>query len=147
MSVFATVSAMLDRAGATRSAAGSDVPGLWRVPASRIAVGGTERVPVRRGGGERRFSVALVGGQVYTVDLQTVPRGVPALLGLYAPAGELIGSEGAWSRVRLVLTAPATGIYTVAADVAAGGDAFVLRVQPWTRDEVARAIEDPLYVL
>ena len=49
--------------------------------------------------------------------------------------------------MRLVLAAPATGIYAVAAEVSAGGDAFVLRVQSWTRDQVARAIEDPLYVL
>ena len=147
MSVFATVSAMLDRAGATRSAVGSETSELWRVPASRIAVGGTERVPVRSDGGEHRFTVALVGGQVYTFDLQTLPRGVRALLSLYAPAGEIIGSEGGWGRVRLVLAAPATGIYAVAAEVLAGGDAFVLRAQSWTRDQVARAIEDPLYVL
>lgn len=149
MSVFATVSALLDRAGATRSAPGDEARAIGgRSPVVPcIAIGGLERFPVGAGGGERRFAVALAGGQVYTLDLQTVPRGVRALVSLYAPAGELIGSEEGWGRVRLFQAAPATGVYAVAVEVAAGGDAFVLRVQPWTRDQVARASEDPLYVL
>lgn len=150
MSVFAALSALLDTADASGTlpaarvgSRGGGAPEL----APGLAVGVIARVAARADGGETRLPVGLVGGRVYTVELHTVPRGGSALLGLYGPAGDLIGSEGGRGRVRLALTAPATGTYAVSAQVAGAGETVVLRVLSWSADEVTRAREDPLYVL
>ena len=155
MSVFSMLSGLVDhergaagRAMGQTSAAGGGARGPWGGdPARRIVLGTVERCPARPSGGENRFDVALNGRRVYTVSVQTVPRGVHALVSLYGPMGELIGCEAGWGRVRLVHTAPATGLYAVSAEVGPGGEAFLLRVLSWTPDEIARAVEDPLYVL
>lgn len=152
MSILSMLSGRIEdaRAAAGRAvgdpiAPGGGVRGPWGGdPARRIVPGAVERCP---GVGEGRFSVALTGGRVYTVSVQSVPRGVHALISLYGPTGELIGCEAGWGRVRLVQAAPASGLYMIAAEIGSAGEAFVLRVLSWTPDEVARAVEDPLYVL
>jgi hypothetical protein len=148
MAGFAMVSAFLDGDGAGgASAARGGAWGRGGDLTRRIALGAIVNSPVRSDGAESRFEVALAGGQVYTIEVQPVPRGGRSLVSIYGPSGELIGSEGGWGRVRLVQTAPSTGLYAVSAEAAAGGDAFVLRVLPWTPDEVSRAIDDPLFVM
>jgi hypothetical protein len=110
-------------------------------------LGTVERCAAPARGAERHLAVSLDAGRVYTVSLHTAPRGVRAFLSLYGPAGDLIGCEEGWGRVRLAQTAPATGRYTVAAEIGGGGAAFILRVRSLTSDELARAADDPLYVL
>lgn len=147
MSIFAMMSAVVEGVGPEGTTDGGGVRGPWGgTPARRIEVGVVERRSVEPDGGENRFGVTLEGGRVYTVEFQAVPRGAPSDVSLYGPSGDLIACAGGWGRVRLVHTAPADGYYAVAATVGPGVDAFVLRVLPWTADEVARATEDPLYV-
>lgn len=144
MSVFAIISAALSAA----EAAGGELQGLWAAaPMRRLAHGAVERCSVEPMGGESRFAVVLVAGQVYTADLQSVPRGVRTLVSLFDPAGELIGCHGGWGRVRLIQSAPTTGTYTLSVEIGPGAEAFALRLAPLTADEVERAIEDPLYVI
>ena len=154
MSVFSMLSGVVEDARpAGRSigasiAAGGGVRGPWGgYPARRIVLGKVERSATRPDGGESRFSVALTGGRIYTVSVQPAPRGAHALVSLYGGTGELIGCEGGWGRVRLTQTAPATGPYIMTVEVGPGGEAFVVRISSWSSDEVARALEDPLYVL
>lgn len=117
-----------------------------REPARRIAPGVVERCLARPGGGESRLEVPMTAGQVYTIEVSPVPRDVHAHVALYGPAGELVGCETRWGRVRLVHAAPSTGTWMVSVAVGAGGEAFVVQVAARTREEVARAVEDPLYV-
>lgn len=151
MFVFGEIGPLGKRAGVGAGVplvAGEHVPdaGAWE-PARRIALGSIERSVARAGGGESRFEVAMTAGQVYTIEVRPVPRDTHALVTLYGPAGELVGCEGRWGRVRLVHTAPASGVSLVTAAIGAGGEAFVLQVTSWTREEVTRAVEDPLYVM
>ncbi len=136
-----------DRVPGVETALGEAADFTGRSPARRIALGTVERCAVDGEQVERRFAVTLEGGRVYTVDLQAVPRGTRTLVSLFGPDGELIGCDGDWSRVRLVQSAPTSGAYAVSVEVGPGGEGFVLRVLSWSVDEVARAIEDPLYVL
>lgn len=147
MSVLAMVSAALDGKGAVDGAA-TRGEGAWRcIEKPRIALGAIERRSVEADGGDSRFAVALAGAQVYTVEVQPVPRGTHTLVSLYGPSDDLIGCEGGWGRVCLVQAAPTSAVYSIAVEVGPGGEAFVLRVVQWTEEEVERAIEDPLFLL
>lgn len=144
MSVFALVSAVIEESGSA-GAVGRGVRGV--APARHLAPDEIGRRAIGADGGEDRFTVALTAGRVYTIELEPVPRGVRSVVSLYGPAGDLLGCHGGWSEVRLVQSAPASGLYAVVAEVGSGAEALVVRVLPWTSEEVTRAIEDPLYVL
>ena len=117
------------------------------LPTGGIARDPGARCVERPAGGESRFDVPMTAGQVYTVHVSPVPRDAHALVALYGPAGELARCEGAWGRVRLVHAAPSTGTWMVSVTVGPNAGAFVVQVVARTREEVARAIEDPLYVM
>ncbi len=151
MFVFSEIGPLGERAGVGAGVpliTGEPAPesGAWE-PARRIALGSVERSVARAGGGESRFEVAMTAGRVYTIEVRPVPRDTHALVTLYGPAGELAGCEGRWGRVRLVHGAPATGLCLITVAVGGGGEAFVVQVTSWTREEVTRAVEDPLYVM
>lgn len=144
MSVFALVSAVIEESGSA-GVVGRGIRGV--APARPLAFDEIGRRAIGIDGGEDRFTVALVAGRVYTIELEPVPRGVRSMVSLYGPAGDLVGCHSGWARVRLVQSAQASGLHAVVAEVGPGAEALVVRVQPWTSEEVARAIEDPLYVL